>query len=59
MSRIQEIREALQRIRLLESYHRRLSRIQEADGTWDWWLDREIAQLRKEVRRMMREGGNQ
>jgi len=55
MPRIQEIREALQRIRLLESYHRRLSQTQPADGTWDWWLDREIAQLREGVRRMLRE----
>lgn len=33
----------------LVSMHRRLKRLQDSDGSWDWWLQKEIIELDLEI----------
>ena len=42
-------REARERVEILKSMYRRLAQIQEKDGTWNWWLEREITALENEI----------
>jgi len=42
-------REARERVETLKSMYRRLAQIQEKDGTWNWWLEREITALESEI----------
>lgn len=41
---------ARERVETLKSMYRRLAQIQEKDGSWDWWIEREIGKLEKEIK---------
>ena len=44
-----DFRSARERIETLKNMYRRLSRVQKKDGTWNWWLEREINALESEI----------
>lgn len=43
-------REARERVETLRSMYRRLSHMQEKDGSWDWWIEKEVGELEKEIK---------
>ena len=45
-----DFKSARERVETLKSMYRRLSHVQEKDGSWDWWIKREIGKLEKEIK---------
>lgn len=45
-----DFKAAKYRLKQLKDYYFRLSKRQPQDGTWDWWLMREIEELEQEIR---------
>lgn len=43
---LKEVRDHIQQLRGMKLD---LMRVQPMDGSWDWWLDKEIAELEKEI----------
>lgn len=44
-----DFKAARARIEQLRHLYRRMLHIQEQDGTWDWWIRKEIQQLESEI----------
>ena len=45
-----DFKSARERVEKLKIMYRRLAQIQEKDGSWDWWIEKEVGELEEEIK---------